>query len=70
MENRVNTKSSNYTANVKSEMLEHINNLKREKKIGVVVSYRNVIKHINSIKPIVFTKEDFVKENVVKIVLP
>ena len=29
MENRLNTKSSNYTTNVKNEILEKINNLKR-----------------------------------------
>ena len=68
MENRLNTKTSNYTTNLKNEMLEHINNLKRgisqdceEENIEYNHHIEPVIKYINSIKPIVFTKEDFMK---------
>ena len=68
MENRVNTKSSNYTANVKNEMIEQVNNLKRgiEKcpncdDVDYNQHIENIIKYINSIKPVVFTKEDFMK---------
>ena len=68
MENRLNTKSSNYTTNVKNEILEKINNLKRNidntpnsEHVDYLDELDDIIKCINSIKPIVFTKEDFMK---------
>jgi len=68
MENRLNTKSSNYTVNIKNEILEQINNLKRNidntqnsEHVDCFDELDDIIKYINSIKPIVFTKEDFMK---------
>lgn len=68
MENRLNTKSANYTANVKNEILEQINKLKRNiqstpphEHVDCFGDIDDIIKHINSLKPIVFTKEDFMK---------
>ena len=61
MENRINTKSQQHFRDVKAELLNHLNDLKRESEQTQQSNLDSVIKYINSIKAPVFTKEDFMK---------
>ena len=65
MENRINTKASNHIRDVKSEMLELINSVKKGIEEETLKNDDTVldelIKHVNSIKPMVLSKEDFMK---------
>ena len=63
MENRINTKASNHIRDVKSDMLELINSVKKGIEEETLKNDDTVldelIKHVNSIKPMVLSKEDF-----------
>ena len=65
MENRINTKASNHIRDVKSDMLELINSVKKGIEEETLKNDDTVldelIKHVNSIKPMVLSKEDFMK---------
>jgi hypothetical protein len=58
MENRLNSKAQLFVSEIKNELLEKLGEIKSDVSGD---KYDNLLMHVNSIKPMMITKEDFMK---------